>query len=158
MEKGLMPLAALDVIRGWLVLEMAVSSEEDRRLIKAATRNRLAYSEIRTALLGLFEAGGGHGGHRQSHMHRAYYQDYEAEETFDQNAEHEGYYAYEPYGQDSTYEDYGEWPDEDNFLRPANGRMERSSMRNFYDSNKNKKKGKSTRASLKPCWERPTGT
>ena len=119
MEKGLMPLAALDVIRGWLVLEKAVSSEEDRRLIKAATRNRLAYSEIRTALLGLFEAGGGHGGHRQSHMHRAYYQDYEAEETFDQNAEHEGYYAYEPYGQDSTYEDYGEWPDEDKLFEAS---------------------------------------
>ena len=55
MEKGLVPLAALDIIRGWLVLEMAVSSEEDRRLIKAATRNQLAYSAIRTALLGLFE-------------------------------------------------------------------------------------------------------
>ncbi|CAK9000779.1 unnamed protein product [Durusdinium trenchii] len=115
MEKGLMPLAALDVIRGWLVLEMAVSSEEDRRLIKAATRNRLAYSEIRTALLGLFEAGGGHGGHRHQASHRAYFQDYDPDETYDKNAEHYGFYTDESYGQDYNLDEYGEWPEEDNF-------------------------------------------
>ena len=41
MEKGLLPLSALDVIRGWMVLEMSTSTEEERRVIKAATRNRL---------------------------------------------------------------------------------------------------------------------
>lgn len=35
MSKGLLPLAALDVIRGWLLLEMAVTTEEDRRLIRS---------------------------------------------------------------------------------------------------------------------------
>ena len=55
MEKGLVPLAALDVIRGWLLLEMATASEEDRRVVKAATRNRLSYNEIRAALLSMYE-------------------------------------------------------------------------------------------------------
>ena len=36
MEKGLLPLSALDVIRGWMVLEMSTSTEEERRVIKAA--------------------------------------------------------------------------------------------------------------------------
>ena len=124
MEKGLMPLAALDGIRGWLVLEMAVSSEDDRRLIKAATRNRLAYSEIRQALLGLFEerlqgkGSGkvpGHGGLRSNGSQRAYYQDFETEETYDQNAEHYGFYSEEPYGQDYIAENDEEWQGEENY-------------------------------------------
>ena len=48
MEKGLMPLAALDVIRGWLLLKMAVSNEEERRLIKPATRNKLSRDKVST--------------------------------------------------------------------------------------------------------------
>ncbi|CAK8989535.1 Dynein heavy chain [Durusdinium trenchii] len=55
MEKGLIPLAALDVIRGWLLLEMATPGEEDRRLIRAATRNKLGYYDIRSALLSMYE-------------------------------------------------------------------------------------------------------
>ena len=58
MEKGLIPLAALDVIRGWMLLEMCVTNEEDKRLVKAATRNRLSYSEIRQALMSMFEEQG----------------------------------------------------------------------------------------------------
>ena len=62
MEKGLMPLSALDVIRGWMVLEMSTSSEEERRIVKAATRNRLGYAEVRQALLAMYEdRGGKHG-------------------------------------------------------------------------------------------------
>ena len=61
MEKGLMPLSALDVIRGWMVLEMSTNTEEERRVIKAATRNRLGYQEVRQALLSMFEDRGGKG-------------------------------------------------------------------------------------------------
>ena len=62
MEKGLMPLSALDVIRGWMVLEMSTASEEERRIVKAATRNRLGYAEVRQALLAMYEdRGGKHG-------------------------------------------------------------------------------------------------
>ena len=116
MEKGLMPLAALDVIRGWLVLEMAVSSEEDRRLIKAATRNRLAYSEIKTALLGLFEEkiARNQMTHRPHHMHRAYYNENEYgnfPEVEDENYAHfqedypQGGHDYEDYyQQEQCYE------------------------------------------------------
>ena len=124
MEKGLMPLAALDVIRGWMVLEMAVTSEDDRRLIKAATRNRLAYSEIRQALLGLFEEklhgkgpgkGPGFMGLRSMGSQRAYFQDYETEESYDPNSEHYGFYSDETYGQDYATEGYEEWPDEETY-------------------------------------------
>ena len=55
MEKGLIPLAALDVIRGWMVLEMSTQTDEDRRLIRAATRNRLGYTDIKQALLAMYE-------------------------------------------------------------------------------------------------------
>ena len=55
MEKGLIPLAALDVIRGWMLLEMSTSTEDDRKLIRAATRNKLGYHDIRAALLSMFE-------------------------------------------------------------------------------------------------------
>ena len=55
MEKGLLPLAALDVIRGWMVLEMSTQTDEDRRLIRAATQNKLGYTDIRQALLSMYE-------------------------------------------------------------------------------------------------------
>ncbi|CAE7214275.1 TERC [Symbiodinium sp. CCMP2592] len=62
MGKGLMPLSALDIIRGWMVLEMSTATEEERRIIKAATRNRLGYAEVRQALLAMYEdRGGKHG-------------------------------------------------------------------------------------------------
>ena len=46
MSKELLPLAALDVIRGWLLLEMAVATEDDRRLIRAATQGKLGYYDV----------------------------------------------------------------------------------------------------------------
>ena len=55
MEKGLIPLAALDVIRGWMILEMSTQSDEERRLIRAATRNKLGYTDIKGALLSMYE-------------------------------------------------------------------------------------------------------
>ncbi|CAE7574883.1 CACNA1B, partial [Symbiodinium sp. CCMP2456] len=62
MEKGLMPLSALDVIRGWMILEMSTSTEEERRIVKAATRNRLGYQEVKQALLAMYEDRGKGGG------------------------------------------------------------------------------------------------
>ena len=56
MEKGLMPLSALDVIRGWMVLEMSTSSK------KKGGSCRLGYAEVRQALLAVYEdRGGKHG-------------------------------------------------------------------------------------------------
>lgn len=55
MEKGLIPLAALDFIRGWMILEMSTQNDEERRLIRAATRNHLGYTEIKAALLSMYE-------------------------------------------------------------------------------------------------------
>ena len=50
-----MPLAALDVVRGWMILEMSTSTDDERRVIKAATQNRLGYQEVKQALLSMFE-------------------------------------------------------------------------------------------------------
>ena len=55
MQKGLFPLAALDVVRGWMLLEMATSGEEERHLIRAATRNTLGYFDMKSALLSMHE-------------------------------------------------------------------------------------------------------
>ena len=55
MEKGLIPLAALDIIRGWLVLEMSSSSDMDRALVKASAQNELGYDRIKASLLALHE-------------------------------------------------------------------------------------------------------
>ena len=61
MQKGLIPLAALDIIRGWLLLECASATELDKSLVKAATQNKLGYQNIRAALLSLHEDRGGRG-------------------------------------------------------------------------------------------------
>ena len=55
MQKGLIPLAALDIIRGWLVLESTSATELDKSLVKASTQNKLGYANIRSALLALHE-------------------------------------------------------------------------------------------------------
>ena len=55
MEKGLIPLAAMDIIRGWLILEMTSSTEMDKSLVKASTQNKLGYDAVRAALLSLHE-------------------------------------------------------------------------------------------------------
>ena len=55
MDKGLIPLAALDIIRGWMILEMTSSTDTDKALVKAATQNKLGYEAIRAALLSMHE-------------------------------------------------------------------------------------------------------
>ena len=61
MAKGLIPLAALDIIRGWMVLEATSTSDLEKSLIKAATQNRLGYEAIRAALLTMHEDRDRHG-------------------------------------------------------------------------------------------------
>ena len=51
MDKGLVPLAALDIIRGWMLLEMTSESDSEKTLVKASTQNRLGYDSVRQALL-----------------------------------------------------------------------------------------------------------
>ena len=55
MEKGLMPLAALGVIRGWMILEMSTLADDERRGIKATTHDRVGYQEVKQALPSMFE-------------------------------------------------------------------------------------------------------
>ena len=55
MDKGLIPLAALDIIRGWMILEMTSSTDTDKALVKAATQNKLGYEAIRAAWLSMHE-------------------------------------------------------------------------------------------------------
>ena len=55
MRKGLIPLAALDIIRGWMILEATASTDYDKSLIKASTQNKLGYQEVRSALLSMHE-------------------------------------------------------------------------------------------------------
>lgn len=55
MEKGLIPLAAMDIIRGWLVLEMSSSSDMDRALVKASAQNKFGYDRIKASLLALHQ-------------------------------------------------------------------------------------------------------
>ena len=127
MEKGLMPLSALDVIRGWMVLEMSTSSEEERRIVKAATRNRLGYHEVRQALLAMYEDRGGKGSTRTFGGNKAYWGEM-SEDDFDdgpgyqdaayvnyQSAETDGWWCNPgpwAYYQDGGYEEE-EWPPEE---------------------------------------------
>ena len=55
MDKGLVPLAALDIIRGWMVLEMASENDTEKTLVKASAQNKLGYDSVRQALLTLHE-------------------------------------------------------------------------------------------------------
>ena len=55
MQKGLIPLAALDIIRGWTVLEIAAESDVEKALVKASAHNKLTYQDIRAALLAMHE-------------------------------------------------------------------------------------------------------
>ena len=85
LEKGLLPLAALDVIRGWLILDMSTMSEDDRRLIRAATRNKLGYHDVRNALLSMYEDTKSQGARQHGHGHagRGFY----PAELWEQNTE-----------------------------------------------------------------------
>ena len=55
MEKGLIPPAAPDILGGWMVLEMASSSDMDKALVKASSQNKLGYDSIRQALRAMHE-------------------------------------------------------------------------------------------------------
>ena len=50
MEKGLVPLAAFDVIRGWMLLEMMAFTDAEKNMIKASTQNKLDYRSVSQAL------------------------------------------------------------------------------------------------------------
>ena len=54
-EKGLIPPAAVDIIRGWMVLETASSSDMDKALVKASSQNKLGYHSIHQALRAMHE-------------------------------------------------------------------------------------------------------
>ena len=55
MEKDLIPLATLDGIRGWMILEISIQSDDERKLSRAATRNKLGHTDIKAALLSIYE-------------------------------------------------------------------------------------------------------
>ena len=50
MEKGLVPLAAFEVIRGWMLLEMMAFTDTEKNMVKASTQNRLDYRSVSQAL------------------------------------------------------------------------------------------------------------
>eukprot|EP00435_Cladocopium_sp_Y103_P048475 s497_g14.t1 len=111
MDKGLIPLAALDVIRGWMLLEMATASEEERRIIRAATQNRLSYSAIRSALLSMYEEKahripmepkGFFKGKGKAYFHDGFYgRENDSEDAFGPEAE--------VFNADEVDHDYAEW-------------------------------------------------
>ena len=120
MQKGLIPLAALDIIRGWLVLDCASATELDKSLVKASTQNKLGYQSIRSALLALNEDRGEKG---QSHPSKGFgrgkghafhvVDDYDGEEAnFHDQWHDEGdpyHYDSEYHGEDGSFgEDQGE--------------------------------------------------
>ena len=94
MEKGLMPLSALDVIRGWLLLETCIPGDDNgKRMVKAATRNKLTYQEIRSALTNMYEDGQQHQRSRNMYYNHMYGE----QETEDYEADYNGTYVVESY-------------------------------------------------------------
>lgn len=121
MDKGLIPLAAMDIIRGWMVLEMSAGSDVEKSLVKAATQNKLGYDAIRTALLGLHEdrdrfpghKGKGKGFHANwvSKDRHSMAEDYEPEfDNYQAETWHEDPYTW----QEGFYGQEEEWPWEEN--------------------------------------------
>ncbi len=47
---GLVPLAAFDVIRSWMLLEMMAFTDTEKNMIKASTQNKLDYRSVSQAL------------------------------------------------------------------------------------------------------------
>ena len=131
MSKGLLPLAALDVIRGWLLLEMALSNEDDRRIVRAATQGKLGYFDIRAALLSMFEErqqkGYGHHSKGGKANFAAEWQEEDPswcwEDAEFEASEYDGYtMAHDPYSYGAHDYDYGwggdfwpasSWPEAD---------------------------------------------
>ena len=50
MDHGLIPVAAFDVIRGWMLLEMMAFTETEKNMVKASTQNKLDYHAVAQAL------------------------------------------------------------------------------------------------------------
>ena len=106
MQKGLIPLAALDVIRGWMLLEATSSSETDKQLVKAATQNQIGYQAIRSALLALHEDR-----ERSSDLvrprprHHAHWTDDWDDGDLDETYGNEHYYADDSWNNDSWNDD-----------------------------------------------------
>ncbi len=110
MAKGLIPLAALDVIRGWMILEMATSTDEDRRLIRAATRNKLGYYDIRSALLSMYEEKTGRAPYGKGHKGGLYHvgEDWIGEDEGASSTYGDGQYGMDP----GVYMADGHWGDQ----------------------------------------------
>lgn len=115
MEKGLIPLAAMDIIRGWLILEMTSSSDVDKSLVKASAQNKLGYDAVRAALLSMHEDRDRFPRDRR-HVNAAHWtQDEEWPEDDPPYGDHDQYMG-ESWNHDSTWQEgcYGggeEWPD-----------------------------------------------
>ena len=114
MEKGLMPLSALDVIRGWLLLETCIPGDENgKRMVKAATRNKLTYAEIRSALTNMYEdsSGGARSGKGYNYFTDGHYAGDEWYET-DETYEDDGVY-YQAGWEEDQWTDHWSQPDWD---------------------------------------------
>ncbi len=93
MQKGLIPLAALDIIRGWLLLECTSATELDKSLVKAATQNKLGYQSIRSALLSLHEDRGKAGHPFPKGMSKGKHSNFYAEDMVDPDSSYDGFYG-----------------------------------------------------------------
>lgn len=125
MSKGLIPLAALDIIRGWMILEATSSTDYEKSLIKASTQNKLGYQEVRSALLSMHEDRGReaqpqrHGRHHKGfHAHWIGSEDddgWNDPQDYDQCQEHflgESWHDQESQWEDTMFGQDDQWPDE----------------------------------------------
>ena len=132
MQKGLIPLAALDIIRGWLVLESTSATELDKSLVKASTQNKLGYQNIRSALLALHEdrsrgIGSLSKGFSKGKFSHHFMDEYQYSEDLHYGepwGEEQEYYGdwNEPYGEDGFYgEEFQQEPVEPSEGDPSQG-------------------------------------
>ena len=132
MQKGLIPLAALDIIRGWLVLESTSATELDKSLVKASTQNKLGYQNIRSALLALHEdrsrgIGSLSKGSSKGKFSHHFMDEYQYSEDLHYGepwGEEQEYYGdwNEPYGEDGFYgEEFQQEPVEPSEGDPSQG-------------------------------------
>ena len=107
MQKGLIPLAALDIIRGWLLLECTSATELDKSLVKAATQNKLGYQSIRSALLSLHEDRGKAGHPFPKGMSKGKHSNFYADEMGDPEYSYDGFYGDSMEGSMDSWQDWG---------------------------------------------------
>lgn len=107
MQKGLIPLAALDIIRGWLLLECTSATELDKSLVKAATQNKLGYQSIRSALLSLHEDRGKAGHPFPKGMSKGKHSNFYADEMGDPEHSYDGFYGDSMEGSMDSWQDWG---------------------------------------------------